>query len=131
MGELGMNVFLQIVSWLVVPVVGFFVVLFLGKPFSRFYDLRNEIGETLGEYDNVLPTETDRMIAAQTLFRRLGTKMSTLADHHRLTVWVLQKRGYNPSQAGSALIGLSNTMQPGEGKHLFKTQIRRTLRLRE
>jgi len=126
-----MTVLLTIVGWLVVPVVGYFVVLFLAKPFSRFYDLRNEIGETLAEYDNVLPTETERMIAAQTLFRRLGTKMLTLADHHRLTIWMLQKRGYDPGAAGSALIGLSNTMQPGESKHLFKTQIRRTLRLRE
>ena len=87
-----MTVLLTIVGWLVIPVVGYFVILFLGRPLSRFYDLRTEIGETLAEYDNVSPNETERMIAAQTLFRRLGTKMLTLADHHRLADWTFKHR---------------------------------------
>src|SRR5262249_11172285 len=130
-----MNLLVQIVGWIGVPFVIYCAYLFLGKPFSRFFDIRIDVAEKLAEYDNVTQLELDRAKEAQAIFRKLGTQLLALAGNHRMAVSILKMRlfRYDPGLAGRESIGLSNSLDPPQEivhhKQAHKRQITTALRL--
>ena len=107
--------------------VGWFVTSFLARPFMRFVELRGEVIYRMVLYDNVAARwkeradgtvepdrelsedEKQRLSEAQEVFRDLAARMRAFASNEPIAVWIVKLR-YDPLQASTALIGVSNTL---------------------
>jgi hypothetical protein len=114
---------------------------FVTRPLRQFYQMRAEIFERIQYYGN-LPThepgasletgEAERPIEAMNALRQLSTRMMSFAATEAPAVWLLRQCGYDPIQAGRALIGYSNTimMQGGE-RAIHRKKVLTALRIDE
>jgi len=74
--------------------------------------------------------EQKRLAEAQSTLRKLGTEMKAFAENERVVVWLLERGGYDPNEAGRGLMGLSNSLNTyGKDRHHFGQMIQTALRL--
>lgn len=111
----------------VVPLIGTFAVGAMGwvlthfclKPILKFHRMRERAHETIEFTANVFdrPTDPERYDRACDEIRRLAAQLRAL---HLSTNWAVQIyfqiHGYELEEAGSAMIGLSNTLSDKTGE---------------
>jgi hypothetical protein len=138
--ELELNILwpfvIALVSWIALNAIG--------KPVLQFLDLRKEIRRTMLLYANVRarwtdrdwenvaipetsgnelsPDENERLMQAQTQYRDLGVQMRAFADTESPTCFCLKWFGFDPRQASSGLIGLSNSLSTYGKERAFHTK---------
>lgn len=102
-----------------VGAIGWVLTHFCLKPILKFHRLREKTHETLEFTANVYhrPTDPARYDQACDEIRRLAAQLRAL---HFSTNWAVriyfQSRGFELGEAGSAMIGLSNTLSDKTGE---------------
>src|SRR5262249_28515021 len=82
---------------------------FVRVPFRQFFNLRAEIRSEMLRLANVSALDLTRNLEAQETLRRLGARMMAFGETETVVVKIVRWRGYDPKEAGSGLIGFSNT----------------------
>ena len=93
-------------------VLGWISLLILGQPIVRFFELCRDIREQMIYAANIPAPKTGtdpRLEAARDALRRLGAKMIAFSET-KVAAPLMGRFGYDPTSAGDALIGLSNTL---------------------
>jgi hypothetical protein len=145
----GTSIFLSSLAGLLVAVVSWFGLEFIGRPVRQFYDLRREVRRQLAFLANVSAAEPRRQIVvdvhgrniaeerrqrlqeAQRIFRDLGSQMIAFAHSERPAARVVRLRGFDPAMAADGLIGLSNTLPKyGEERASHRAKIIKGLRFK-
>lgn len=108
--------------------VGWIITSFVGQPFRRFFDLRNEVIHKSVLYANVSaaqqahvdgttkPRDLDaeelaRLREAEDTFRDLAARMRAFALNEPLAVRLVSLWKFNPMTASTALLAVSNTLR--------------------
>ena len=118
---------LNFFSTVILPLAGTFLVGALGwvlthfalNPILRFYRLRELAHEIIEFHDNVSNKTDDetRYDGAVSEIRRIATQLRALHLTSNIAVlWYFRCLKYNPQIAGSALIGLSNSLNDTFGE---------------
>jgi hypothetical protein len=147
------EVTIQVVGSFLAAAFGWVVLEFVGRPLRKFFDLRGEVIRKLIEYANIrarwkiikddsgaisgeredmkLPAdEIARMEEAQRSLRDLAAQMRAFAENETWARWLARLLRYNPRDASSGLVGLSNSLDTyGEGRDFHRKTLRRALRL--
>lgn len=106
---------------------GWLIASFVGRPFLQFHDLRSEVIQKSVLYDNVRASakqdrpdykahvelddiELDRLREAQEAFRDLAARTRAFALNEPFAVWLVKWRRYDPMNASTALLSVSNTI---------------------
>jgi hypothetical protein len=128
--------------------VGWIVTSFVGQPFRRFFDLRNEVIHKSVLYANVraaqqahvdgtteprsLDTEElGRLREAEDTFRDLAARMHAFALNEPLAVRLVSLWKFDPMTASSALLGVSNTLHSyGGDRAAAKSRLENELRFK-
>lgn len=128
--------------------VGWVVTSFVGQPFRRFFDLRNEVihksvlyanvraaqkanADGTLEQLNVSEEELARLREAEDTFRDLAARMRAFALNERFAVWLVRLWRFNPMTASTALLAVSNTLHSyGGDRAAAKGQLEMVLRFR-
>ena len=126
--------------------VGWVATSFVGQPFRRFFDLRNEVIHKTVLYDNVKASEKmtagdkveqlsldeeqlTRLREAQDVFRDLAARMRAFALNEPFAVGLVSLWKYDPMTASTALLAVSNTLnQFGGNRAAAKGQLQKALR---
>jgi hypothetical protein len=121
-----------ILTTLVIASAGWVAILIVGQPVIRFFDLRRDVREQMLYSDNVaVPKEGEsavRFEEAHYALRRLGAKMLAFSET-TIAAPMVSRLGYDPSAAGSGLIGFSNELGTyGEGRARFRAQVEQALK---
>jgi hypothetical protein len=122
-------------------IASWFFVDFITRPIRQFRQMRAEIFERIQYYGN-LPVhdrgtvlegnEGERAEEAMKILRELGVRMLSFAATETIAMWLIQRRGYKPKDAGNSLIGYSNTiMIKGSERAVHRTNILTALRIKE
>jgi hypothetical protein len=107
--------------------VGWVATSFIGSPFRQFYDLQSEAIQKSVLYANVRAAakqdrpdykshvelehaDLDRLRKAQEDFRGLAARMRAFALNETFAVRLVKWCGYDLLKVGSALLGVSNTI---------------------
>ncbi|MEK9282828.1 hypothetical protein MTR72_24890 [Bradyrhizobium sp. ISRA442] len=128
--------------------IGWIVTSFVGQPFRRFFDLRNEVIHKSVLYANVRaaqqakvdgttePVDVDdderaRLREAEDTFRDLAARMRAFALNERFAVWFVRLWRFNPMTASTALLAVSNTLHSyGKDRASAKSQLENELRFK-
>jgi hypothetical protein len=128
--------------------VGWLVISFVGGPFRQFFDLRREVIHKSVLYANVSAAEKEnpdgsieaveisggeieRLREAIDAFRDLAARTRALALNEPLAVWLVKFWGYDPMEASSRLLGVSNTLDKyGRSRNDAKEALERALHFR-
>ena len=121
---------------------------FVGSPIRKFFDLRGEVIRRLIEFGNVGASRNEagpgmvelidisyeqraRLHQAQMVFRDLASQMRSFAENEGMAMWLVRKLGYDPMEAGVALIGLSNNYDTyGDGRAESHERVKSALRIK-
>jgi hypothetical protein len=107
--------------------VGWLVVHFVGQPLRQFYNLRGEVIHRSVLYANVIAVQKEfpdgsveqvdqpedeikRLREAEDAFRDLAAHMRAFALNERFAAWFVKQLGYDPMEASTLLLGVSNTL---------------------
>jgi hypothetical protein len=118
--------------------VGWFATSFIARPLMHFIELRGEVIYRMVLYANVrarwherpddtmvaneLSDEEDkRLDEAQDIFRELAARMRAFALNEPFAVRIV-KRWYDPLEASTALLGVSNTLERTGGNRAKKQE---------
>jgi hypothetical protein len=128
--------------------VGWLVTSFVGGPFRQFFDLRREIIHKSVLYANVSAVrrenadgsigpmeladdEIKRLREAVDTFRDLAARMRALGLNEPLAVGLIGLWEYDPIEASTRLLGVSNTLNTyGRGRNDAKEALEKVLRFR-
>jgi hypothetical protein len=129
--------------------IGWFVTSFFGRPYMQFHELRSDVIQKSVLYDNVRASATqresdgyrsheeltdvelDRLRKAQEEFRNLAARMRAFALNEPPTVWFVKLWHYDPLEASTALLGVSNTIDAyGPDRANAKKRLEQVLRFR-
>jgi hypothetical protein len=128
--------------------VGWLVTSFVGGPFRQFFDLRREVIHKSVLYANVSAAEKEnpngsiepveisegeikRLREAIDTFRDLAARMRALALNEPLAVGLVKLWGYDPMEASTRLLGVSNTLDKyGRNRSDAKEALERALQFR-
>jgi hypothetical protein len=128
--------------------IGWLVTSFVGQPFRRFFDLRNEAIHKSVFYANIAAAqranangmveqldryeaELERLHEAEDTFRDLAARMRAFALNEPLAVWLVGLWRFNPMTASNALLAVSNSLYSyGGDRAAAKTRLERVLRFR-
>ena len=128
--------------------VGWFIASFAGRPFREFFDLRREVIQKSVVHDNVVAAqregpdgsvrsiemaagELERLREAERVFRDLAARMRAFALNEHFAVGLVKMCGYDPMDASTRLIGVSNNLHTfGRGRHDAKEALEKVLRFR-
>jgi HAMP domain-containing protein len=141
-----MQWYLIIVSVATTGAFGWFALELIGRPIRRFLDLRRSVRHQMLSLANVptpQPRETcvtseqirqyDRDLKnareAQRILRDLASQILAFAESERAACIAIRPFGFDPSSAGSGLIGLSNALdRHGTNRASFRKNVERALR---
>jgi hypothetical protein len=128
--------------------VGWLVTSFVGQPFRRFFDLRNDVIHKSVLYANVgtvqqvrvdgetEPVDIDdeglaRLREAEGTFRDLAARMRAFAVNEPWAVWLVKSWKFDPMTASTALLAVSNTLHSSGGdRAAAKTRLENVLRFK-
>lgn len=128
--------------------IGWLVASFVGQPFRRFFDLRNEVIHKGVLYANVRAAQQaradgtvepvdlgegdlTRLREAEEAFRDLAARMRAFALNEPLAVWLVSLWQFNPMVASTALLSVSNTLNSYGGERAAaKSKLENTLGFR-
>ena len=141
-----MQWYVIIISVATTGAFGWFALELIGRPIRSFFDLRRSVRHQMLSLANV-PTpqpretcvtseqirqyDTDLKNAreAQRILRDLASQMLAFAESERAACIAIRPFGFDPSSAGSGLIGLSNTLdRHGTDRTSFRKNVERALR---
>jgi hypothetical protein len=144
-----MQWYVILVSVATIGAFGWFALELIGRPIRSFFDLRRSVrhqmlflanvaapqpretcvtSELIRQYDTDLKNARE----AQRILRDLAAQMLAFAESERAACIVLRPFGFDPSSAGSGLIGLSNTLdRHGTDRASFRRNVERALRFGE
>ena len=140
-----MQWYVIIISVATTGAFGWFALELIGRPIRSFFDLRRSVRHQMLSLANV-PTppretcvtseqirqyDTDLRNAreAQRILRDLASQMLAFAESERAACIAIRPFGFDPSSAGSGLIGLSNTLdRHGTDRTGFRKNVERALR---
>ena len=125
---------------------GWFALELVGRPIRNFFDLRRSVRqmlflanvaapqprETCVTSEQIRQYDTDLKNARETqrILRDLASQMLAFAESERAACIAIRPFGFDPSSAGSGLIGLSNTLdRHGTDRASFRKNVERALRL--
>jgi len=126
-------------------VVGAVAIDFVRTPLREFFALRTEIRDVTLRLANIpppdptwkVPTYSEEAIErllrpsreAEAKLRSLGSRMIAFGDTEWIAVEIVRYLGFDPSQAGYGLIGLSNSLaQYGDERATHRASINKALR---
>ncbi|WP_065753022.1 hypothetical protein [Bradyrhizobium paxllaeri] len=125
---------------------GWFALELVGRPIRNFFDLRRSVRhqtlfladvaapqprETCVTSEQIRQYDTDLKNAreAQRTLRVLASQMLAFAESERAACIAIKPFGFDPSAAGSGLIGLSDTLdRHGTDRASFRRDVERALR---
>ena len=112
--------------------VGWLVISFVGGPVRQFFDLRREENPDGSiEAVEISGGEIERLREAIDAFRDLAARTRALALNEPLAVWLVKFWGYDPMEASSRLLGVSNTLDKyGRSRNDAKEALERALHFR-
>ena len=143
-----MQWYLILISVATTGAFGWFALELVGRPIRNFVDLRRSVRhqmlflanvaapqprETCVTSEQIRQYDTDLKNAreAQRILRDLASQMLAFAESERAACIAIRPFGFNPSSAGSGLIGLSNTLdRRGTDRAGFRKNVERALRFR-
>ena len=134
------------ISVATIGALGWFALELIGRPVRNFFDLRRSVrhqmlslanipapqpretcvtSEQIRQYDADLKNARE----AQRSLRDLASQMLAFAESERAACIAVRPFGFDPSSAGSGLIGLANTLdRHGTGRASFRKNVERALR---
>ncbi len=134
------------ISVAMIGAFGWFALELIGRPIRTFFDLRRSVrhqmlslasvptpqpretcvtSEQIRQYDRDLKNARE----AQRILRDLAAQMLAFAENERAACIAIRPFGFDPSSAGSGLIGLSNTLdRHGPDRDRFHKKVERALR---
>jgi hypothetical protein len=126
--------------------LAWFALELVGRPVRKFFELRRSVrhqmlalanvptpqaretcvtSEQIRQYDRDLKKARE----AQGILHDLASQMLAFAESERAACMAIRPFGFDPSSAGSGLIGLSNTLdRQGKGRAGFHNNVERALR---
>jgi hypothetical protein len=128
--------------------IGWLVTSFFARPYMQFRELRSDVIQKSVLYDNVSAAakqhvsgyrsheeltepELDRLRKAQEEFRVLAARMRAFALNEPATVWFVKLWHYDPLEASTAHLAVSNTLHAyGSDRNSAKTKLEQVLRFR-
>lgn len=141
-----MQWYVILVSVATIGAFGWFALELVGRPIRNFFDLRRTVrhqmlflanvaapqpretcvtSEQIRQYD----TDLKNACEAQRILRDLASQMLAFAESERPACIAIRPFGFDPSSAGSGLIGLSNTLdRHGTDRDSFRKNVERALR---
>ena len=129
----GLIVVANLAAGFVGGAVAWFATNFLGKPISKFLDLRVQAQEAILFHANIGPylADVERTPKASDDLRRIAAQIDGItATSSPLILWVLRKRGYDLPAAAQELMALSNTLAEPYGANLsHRENAQKALRL--
>jgi hypothetical protein len=144
-----MQWYVILVSVATIGAFGWFALELVGRPIRNFFDLRRTVRqqmpflanvaapqprETCVTSEQIRQYDTDLKNAreAQRVLRDLASQMLAFAESERPACIAIRPFGFDPSSAGSGLIGLSNTLdRHGTDRDSFRKNVERALRFGE
>jgi hypothetical protein len=149
---------IQLIGSFLAAALGWVVLEFVGRPLRKFYDLRGEVIRRLTEFANVgarwreIPDDTgaasenfedlglsaeelSRLQNAQSVLRDLASQLTAFAYNETAALYVAKAWHYDPLEATSGLIGLSNRIDRcgrnvGQERICHRNRVVKGLRLR-